>query len=70
MDKEVTVFLHDGIIEGVFSSSPDTQVCIIDFDRDLGEQALENVRWDECRAAGMHLIIPEIDHCDKEKTSE
>ena len=70
MSNKVIVFLHDGIIEGVFSSSADTQVSIVDFDRHLGEQTLDNTRWDECRAAGMQLIIPEIDHCDKEESND
>ena len=56
MADKVTVFLHDGIIEGVFSSSQEMQVCIIDFDRDTGDQDSENARWDACKAAGMILI--------------
>ena len=64
MADKVTVFLHDGIIEGVFSSAQEMQVCIIDFDRDTGDQDYENARWDACKAAGMKLINPEIDHCE------
>lgn len=66
MAEKVTVFIHDGIVEGVFSSSPDTSVCIIDFDRDLGEQEIEDARWKACQESGMHLITPEIDHCEEE----
>jgi hypothetical protein len=40
------------------------QVCIIDFDRDTGDQDYENARWDACKAAGMILITPEIDYCE------
>ena len=65
MADSVTIFLHDYIIEGVFASSQDISVCIIDFDRHTGDQAYENECWNNCRAAGMHLIIPEFDHCDK-----
>ena len=66
MAEKVTVFIHDGIVEGVFSSSPDTSVCIIDYDRDLGEQEIEDARWEACQESGMHLITPEIDHCEEE----
>ena len=32
MAEEVIVFIHDGIVEGVFATSADTHVCIVDFD--------------------------------------
>ncbi len=65
MTNEVTVFLHDGVVEGVFASSTDTNVCIVEFDPITGKRAYENMRWEACRAAGMHLIIPEHDYCEE-----
>ena len=64
MADNITVFLHDGVVEGVFASSPETNICIIDFDRDTGDRDYENERWSDCKKTGMHLIIPEFDHCE------
>lgn len=64
MANEVTVFLHDGVVEGVFASSTDTGVCIVEYNPVTGNRDYENMRWEACLAAGMHLIIPEHDYCE------
>ena len=47
-----------------FATSADTHVCIVDFDKDSGDQDYENALWAACRERGMNLIGPEFDHCD------
>ena len=64
MTEEVIVFIHDGTVEGVFATSADTHVCIVDFDKDSGDQDYENALWAACRERGLNLIGPEFDHCD------
>ena len=40
MAEEVIVFIQDGIVEGVFATSADTHVCIVDFDKDSGDRTM------------------------------
>jgi hypothetical protein len=65
MANKITVFLHDGVIEGVFATSPDMQVCVVEFDSSIGDQTIENARWAACQAAGMVSVFPEYDYCEK-----
>ena len=65
MADKITVFLHDGVIEGVFATSPDTQICVVEFDSSIGNQTAENARWAACQAAGMVSVLPEYDYCEK-----
>ena len=65
MADKITVFLHDGVIEGVFASSPDTRVCVVEFDSPIGNEAVENARWAACQAADMVSVFPKYDYCEK-----
>ena len=65
MADKITVFLHDGVIEGVFASSPDTRVCVVEFDSPIGNEAVENARWAACQSAGMVSVFPKYDYCEK-----
>ena len=47
-----------------FATSADTHVCIVDFDKDSGDQDYENALWAACRERGLNLTGPEFDHCD------
>lgn len=61
-EKKVVLFIHDGVIEGGFTSDPSIKVVISDFDSDLDDPKKENEFWDKCRQDGLTQFAPELRH--------
>ena len=61
-DDAITLFLHNGVIEGGFTTDTGIKVTVCDFDSDMDNEAAENAYWDECRACGMLQFAPNIYH--------
>lgn len=61
-EKKIVLFLHDGVIEGGFTTDSSARVTICDFDRELDDQEAENAFWKECENKGMELFAPDIYH--------
>ena len=70
MAEEVIVFIHDGIVEGVFATSADMHVCIGDFDKDCGDQDCENARRADPRTHDLKLLWQKVPFITKKVPSK
>lgn len=64
---EVVVFVHDGLIEGGFTTDPSVHVTVCAFDQDHDDEDAEDDYWKECEADGMQYFDPDIYHPGSEK---
>ena len=63
--QKVVVFVHNGVVEGVFTSAPDIEVTISNFDSEYDDQEREDAFWRECQNNNMHQVNPEIIHFER-----
>lgn len=61
-DDAIALFVHNGVIEGGFTTDSGIKVTVCDFDSDMDDEAAENAYWDECRKCGMKQFAPNIYH--------
>ena len=57
---KVVIFIHDGVVEGVFTSNKNIKVVISDFISDLDDPKQENELWTTCQNTGLKLLAPEM----------
>ena len=62
----ITLFLHNGVLEGGFTTDKAIEVTVCDFDSDIDDESAENSYWDECKKSGMQQFAPYIYHPQKQ----
>lgn len=46
--KKVVVFICDGIVEAAYSTEPDLELVVVDYDRDRDDEDALDKLYDEC----------------------
>ncbi len=55
--KRVVVFICNGIIEGAYSTDPDLDFTVVDYDKDIDDEDALDKLFDEC------ISDPELQNC-------
>ena len=63
--QKVVIFVHNGVVESAFTSDPDIEVTISNFDSEYDDQDREDAFWSECQNNNMHQVAPEIIHFER-----
>ena len=66
-EKKVVLFMHDGVLEGAFTSDPEIHVTVSIFETDLDSKEAENEFWSQCEQKGLKQFTPCIYHPNNEE---
>ena len=64
-EKKIVLFIHDGVIEGGFTSDPSIKVVASVFDTGVDSQEGEDKFWEQCKEEGLKMFAPDSIHYEK-----